>query len=73
MIIIAALLPLAILFAWTAQPGHMGGGMLYEPEWFEVALPWAGAIGYLVGVGWMIRIYRRSHLEPDTSFWRYRD
>jgi hypothetical protein len=73
MIVFAALVPLAVLIALVAQPGHIGGGMLYEPQWYEVALPWAGAIGYLVGLGWMICIYRRSHIEPDTSYWRYRD
>ena len=72
MIVFAALLPLAVLIALVAQPGHMGGGMLYEPEWFEIALPWAGAIGYLVGLGWMIRIYRADP-EPRQPTWRYRD
>jgi hypothetical protein len=33
----------------------------------------AASIAYLVGVAWMIRIYRTSHLEPDASSWRYRD
>jgi hypothetical protein len=72
MIIFAVLLPVAILLAWVAQPGHMGGGMFDAPPWYEVALPWAGAIGYLVGLGWMIRIYRADP-EPEEPTWRYRD
>ena len=28
---------------------------------------------YLVGLAWMIRIYRASHLEAEASSWRYRD
>jgi hypothetical protein len=27
---------------------------------------------YVVGLVWMIRIYRTSHLEPNGSSWRYR-
>lgn len=42
-----------------------------EPPWYEVALPWAGAAGYLIGLGWMIRIYRADP-EPDEPTWRYR-
>lgn len=71
MIAFAALLPLVVLFAWVAEPGF-SRGMLYEPSWYEVAMPWAGAIGYLVGLGWMIRIYRADP-EPEEPTWRYRD
>ena len=71
MIVFAVLLPLAVLIALVAQPGHMGGGMFYETPWYEVALPWAGAVGYLIGLGWMIRIYRADP-EPDEPIWRYR-
>jgi hypothetical protein len=74
MIVFAVLLPAVALFVWIAQPGHTGGGMFYEPPWYEAALPWAAAAGYLVGLVWMILIYRRSHLEPepDEPIWRYR-
>jgi hypothetical protein len=33
----------------------------------------AGLAIYLVGLARMIRIYRTSHLEPETSSWRYRE
>jgi hypothetical protein len=71
MIVFAALLPLVALIGLVAQPGNMGGGMFNAPPWYAVALPWAGAIGYLVGLGWMIRIYRADP-EPAQPTWRYR-
>lgn len=73
MIIFAILLAAATLFVLIAQPGGFRG-MFYEPPWYEVALPWVAAAGYLVGLAWMIWIYRRSHLEPepDEPVWRYR-
>jgi hypothetical protein len=33
----------------------------------------AASVAYLVGLAWMIWIYRTSHVEPDASSWRYRD
>ena len=47
------------------------GGGLGEP-WYVTALPWLGWAVYAVGLAWMVRIYRLSHREPETSFWRYR-
>ncbi len=69
MIVFAVLLPLAILFAWIAQPGFTGGG-LGEP-WYVTALPWIGLTGYAIGLAWMIRIYRADP-EPKLPTWRYR-
>jgi hypothetical protein len=70
MIVFAVLLPLAILFAWIAQPGFTGSG-LGQP-WYVTALPWIGFMGYAIGLGWMIRIYRADP-EPTQQTWRYRD
>jgi hypothetical protein len=28
---------------------------------------------YVVGLAWMVRIHRTSHLEPERSSWRYRE
>ena len=53
-----------------AAPGFIGG-MMYEPPWYAAALPWAGPAIYLIGLGWMIRIYRADP-EPDETTWRYR-
>jgi hypothetical protein len=69
LLIAAILMPLALLAWWVAQPGFMGRP---EPQWYQVALPWAGAAGYLLGLIWMIRIYRADP-EPDVPSWRYRD
>ena len=73
MIFLVVLIVPLTLFLWIAQPGHMGGDMFDDPPWYEAVLPWAGWAVYLSGLAWMIRIYRTSHLEPDTSSWRYRD
>jgi hypothetical protein len=59
-------------FVRLMEPGMPGGPMLEVP--YVGVWPWAAASGlYVVGLGWMVRIYRRSHLEPETSSWRYRD
>jgi hypothetical protein len=61
---------LGVLFLWVAQPGFMGGGW-YAP-WYVSVLPIVGIVSYVVGLGWMVRIYRAS-LEPGERAWRYRD
>ena len=71
MLMLVILLGALALFLWLAAPGFSGGGMMYEPPWYEVALPWAGPAIYLIGLGWMIRIYR-ANPEPDETTWRYR-
>ena len=63
--------PLLIGFLWVAQPGFMGGPY-HEPGLLE-SLPWVAWSVYFVGLAWMIRIYRTSHLEPEPPPWRYRD
>ena len=47
--------------------------MFYEPPWYETAVPWVAIGLYAIGLAWMIRIHRTSHLEPETSSWRYRE
>ena len=64
-------IPVFAVVWWFMQPGFMGGGGV-EP-WYATILPWAGWTIYAIGVAWMLRIYRTSHLEPETSSWRYRD
>lgn len=67
---VAIVLPFVLLLALVAQPAGFSA-MFYESPWYQVALPWAGAIGYLTGLGWMIRIYRADP-EPGETTWRYR-
>ena len=61
----------AILFAallYVAKPGFMGAP---PTQWWEAPLFWAGFLVPLVGLAWMIRIFRGPRDEP--SRWRYRD
>jgi hypothetical protein len=70
MIAIVLLFGGLVFFLWIAAPGF-SSGMFYEPTWHEIALPWVGWVLYLVGLGWMIRIYR-SRPETSRADWRYR-
>jgi hypothetical protein len=70
MIALVLTVPVFAVVWWVAQPGFMGGPWV-EP-WYVTVMPWAGWAIYTVGVGWMVRIYRTSHLEPEKSSWRYR-
>ena len=73
LLIAAIAMPAVVGVWWILQPFVMDmmSGVPSEPPWYEVALPWAGAAGYLIGLGWMIRIYRADP-EPDEPTWRYR-
>lgn len=71
LIALVLLIPLLAVFWWVAQPGFMGDPWV-EP-WYAAMVPWVGWTLYAAGVIWMIRIYRTSHLEAETSSWRYRD
>jgi hypothetical protein len=64
-----AILLVVLLFLWVAAPGFSTSGMR-EP-WYVTAMPWFGVGLHLVGLGWMIRIYR-SYREPEARGWRYR-
>jgi hypothetical protein len=70
LLIAAIAMPAVVGVWWILEPGGMSG-VPYEPPWYEVALPWAGAAGYLIGLGWMIRI-NRTDPEPGQTTWRYR-
>jgi hypothetical protein len=70
LIMLALVLGGLVLFVWFAAPGPRGG-MFYEPSWRELAVPWLGWAAYLVGLGWMVRIYR-SRPETSKADWRYR-
>jgi hypothetical protein len=68
----ALVLPVLIGFLWIGAPAGIEP-MLYEPPWYAGVVPLVAAGLYLIGLAWMIRINRTSHLEPETSSWRYRD
>lgn len=69
---LALLVPLFVAFMGIASPGFIDP-MWYGAGWLVLIPPAAAVAVYLFGLGWMIRIYRTSHLEPETSNWRYRD
>jgi hypothetical protein len=66
MILLAVMLGGLMLFLWVAAPGFSGG----QP-WFEAPLRWAGWAVYVLGLAWMVRIYR-SRTETSREYWRYR-
>jgi hypothetical protein len=71
-LVIAFAAPVVAGFLWVAAPGSTGGGMFYEPSLFEMLLPWAGGIGVIVGIVWMLRLSRPDPEAGERS-WRYRD
>jgi hypothetical protein len=56
------------ILLYLAQPASMGAP---PPQWSEAPLTVAGYLGMLVGLAWMIRIFRGPRDEPPR--WRYRD
>ena len=69
---IAVAAPFIAGFLVIAAPGFTGGGMFREPPLYEVLLPWAGVVGWIVGIAWMVRLSRPDP-EPGERSWRYRD
>ena len=47
-------------------------GMFAPPDWQFTGPLVVGAAGFLIGLAWMVRIYRADP-EPDQRGWRYRD
>jgi protein-S-isoprenylcysteine O-methyltransferase Ste14 len=56
---------------FLSMPNTMGGGF-FEPSLTEWILPGLGVLGILLGLAWMVRIFRADP-EPDSSAWRYRE
>jgi hypothetical protein len=54
--------------SYLLEPAYMGG---FGPHWLETPLTSAAYVGMLVGLVWMVRIYRGPRDEPPP--WRYRD
>ena len=67
------------ILLWIALPDYFqvtfGGPLarILDGVPNPILVPIAGVIAYFIGLGWMVRIYRTSHLEPAGSSWRYRD
>ena len=70
--------PIVLGVLWVAAPGFMEPMFSEEPRVLGIIsavtlLSIAGWTTYLVGLVWMLRIFRTSHLEPEPTGWRYRD
>jgi hypothetical protein len=76
---IALAYPILAGLLWAAQPGGIDPMPMAPAPSILGFLPvslipvMAFAAAYFTGLAWMIRIYRTSHLEPETSSWRYRE
>jgi hypothetical protein len=68
---IALAVPLLAAYLNVAAPGFTGGGM-WEPPLYMTLLPWAGVVGWIVGIAWMVRLSRPDSESGERS-WRYRD
>jgi hypothetical protein len=72
MMIFGVLVVLAFtVFLWIAAPNFTAMS-LQEPGALQVALPFVGVAGLVIGLIWMVRILRAHH-EPEPKGWRYRD
>ena len=66
----AVLVPVVLLFFGPeALYASVGNATLVVP--LNGPLTWAGFLGILLGLAWMIRIFRGPRDEPPR--WRYRD
>jgi hypothetical protein len=63
--------PLVAGFLYVASPGY-SSGLNAEPPLIASLVPWAGVVGVLVGVVWMVRLSRPDP-EAGERTWRYRD
>ena len=66
-VLASAMLAGLTMFMHVVAPGYMGPKP--EPGWAD-HIPIAAVLGQLVGLAWMVRIYRADP-EPDQHAWRY--
>jgi hypothetical protein len=75
LMIVTAIVPAVLTGAlFMAAPNTMGGGPWMEPpepNLLPAIVIGAGILAYVVGLAWMIRIYRADP-EAHKSFWRSR-
>jgi hypothetical protein len=75
LIFAVAVSPLAVVaFLFVAAPNGPQGMYLQEPQphALVVAAPFIPILGIVIGLVWMVRIFRADP-EPDAKSWRYRD
>jgi hypothetical protein len=61
---------LAVLY--VGQPNYIGPMYVAGSDRMSKIIFGAAAVIFVVGLAWMVRILR-SHHEPETGAWRYRD
>ena len=66
-IAIAALAVPALVFMSVLSQFH------HEPIGYVSAMTVAGSTGVVIGLAWMIRIYRAPLRMDAKAYWRYRD
>ena len=75
MMIFGVLVVLAFTaFLWIAAPNGPQAMYLEEPQPYALAAaaPVLAFLGIVIGLVWMVRIFRAHH-EPEPKGWRYRD
>jgi hypothetical protein len=55
---------------WIAAPNFIEAARIGPPSTLESLVPVVGVAMNVVGLGWMVRIYRADP-EAHSSFWRY--
>ena len=68
---VAIIALLIAAFWYVAAPGA-SMPMFWKPPLLVALAPWAGGIGLVVGIAWMVRLSRPDP-EPGERSWRYRD
>jgi hypothetical protein len=70
----AALMALAIpAFFFIAAPNGPTAMYLQEPPALHAAIPFVGVAGIVIGLVWMVRIFRADPEPENAKGWRYRD
>jgi hypothetical protein len=63
--------PLVAGFLWVLAPGSFRA-MFLHPSLIAQVLPWAGIVGAIVGLAWILHVSRADPEAGDRT-WRYRD
>jgi Flp pilus assembly protein TadB len=62
----------SLVLLYVGQPNYIGGMYDAGSDRMSKIVFGAAVLIYLIGLAWMVRILR-SHHEPETGAWRYRD
>jgi putative effector of murein hydrolase len=62
----------SLVLLYVVLPKYEGGMHDAGSDWISKIVIGAAVVIFLIGLAWMLRILR-SHHEPETGAWRYRD